>query len=128
MVGHMANHEQSYWLVLGQNKIVAELNEWVGYGRPATTPVLADMVEAWTQITTAADPLLDRLTEDDLGQKWTYADGRVHGENVGTMFLRLTYHYWFHIGEIHAARQQLEGGELPQFVGNMAMVAPLFEK
>jgi hypothetical protein len=35
------------------------------------------------------------------------------------MLLRNIYHYWFHTGEAHAARQQLGHTELAQFVGGM---------
>ncbi len=30
------------------------------------------------------------------------------------------YHYWLHIGEGHAIRQQLGHVDLPQFVGDMS--------
>ena len=39
MVGHLANQEQRLWLQLGQGKMIApELNDLVGYGKPASTP------------------------------------------------------------------------------------------
>jgi len=127
MVGHLANHEQSYWLVLGQRKIVVpDLTELVGYGRPATTPPLVEMVAAWEQITAEADLFLATLTEADLSKQWIHGDGRVQGEPVGMMFMRLIYHYWFHIGEIHAVRQQLGHEQLPDFVGDMEMLRPFF--
>ncbi len=37
-------------------------------------------------------------------------------ENLGTMLLRTTYHYFFHTGEAHAVRQQLGHPDLPFFV------------
>ena len=127
MVGHLANHEQSYWLMLGQKKTaVPDLADWVGYGQPATTPPLADMLSAWDTITAQADPFLATLTEADLSKNWVHADGRVQGETVGMMFMRLIYHYWFHIGEIHAVRQQLGHKNIPDFVGDMEMIRPLY--
>ena len=125
-VGHIANHEQWCWVVTGQKKLVRELAPLFANGAPASTPPLAEMVSAWREITAAADPFLDTLTEADLGVHWLGADGEPVRENVGVMFHRLIYHYWFHIGEIHAARQLLEGGELPQFVGDMDVIAPLY--
>ncbi len=38
-------------------------------------------------------------------------------ENIATLLLRNTYHYWFHTGEAHAIRQLLGHRDLPQFVG-----------
>jgi hypothetical protein len=34
------------------------------------------------------------------------------------------YHYWYHIGENMAIRQQLGHDSLPQFVGNIDQAAP----
>jgi hypothetical protein len=45
--------------------------------------------------------------------------GKPLTESVGTKLLRNIHHYWFHIGEAHAVRQQLGHVDLPQFVGNM---------
>jgi hypothetical protein len=39
-------------------------------------------------------------------------------ENVGTVLMRNTYHYWFHAGEVYAIRQLLGHGEII-FVGPM---------
>ena len=36
----------------------------------------------------------------------------------------MTYHYWFHIGEILAIRQILGHPRLPQFVGDIDGRAP----
>lgn len=64
-IGHLAWQEQRYWLTFGQGQTpVAELNALVGYGRPATTPPLADMLNAWHTITQAADPWLDAVTTE----------------------------------------------------------------
>ncbi|MDQ3224577.1 MAG: DUF664 domain-containing protein, partial [Gemmatimonadota bacterium] len=60
MVGHLADHEQRYWLERqGQAHVVLGLNARVGYGQPASTPPLEEMWEAWRTITAAADPYLD---------------------------------------------------------------------
>ncbi|WP_420632211.1 DinB family protein [Candidatus Leptofilum sp.] len=119
MIGHLAVQEQFYWIYFAQGKVVKpKLYELVGYGRPASTPPLADMMEAWQTITAVADDYLATLTTDQLTQH--LGDGEKKSrESVGTMLLRNTYHYWFHTGEAHAVRQQLDHDELPQFVGNM---------
>ena len=36
----------------------------------------------------------------------------------------MTYHYWFHTGEILAIRQVLGHARLPEFVGNIDVEAP----
>jgi hypothetical protein len=43
---------------------------------------------------------------------------------VGNLIQRTTYHYWFHLGENMAIRQQLGHERLPQFVGNIDDEAP----
>jgi hypothetical protein len=36
---------------------------------------------------------------------------------------RMTFHYWFHIGEILAIRQQLDQRRLPEYVGDLEAMA-----
>jgi uncharacterized damage-inducible protein DinB len=116
IVGHMAWHEQLYWLKRMQGIVpVPVLDELVATGKPATTPSITEMLEAWRTTTTAADAWLDTLGRTDL-----------HGElrdspvprTIGSALLRVTYHYWFHTGEILAIRQQLGHPDLPEFVGS----------
>ena len=40
------------------------------------------------------------------------------------MLQRVTYHYWYHIGENMATRQLLGHHRLPQFVGPIDSKAP----
>lgn len=120
MVGHLANQEQNYWLRMAQGKVaVPELNALVGSGQPSTTPPLDEMWSAWREITQAADVFLDPLTSADL-TLYLERDGERARESTGTMLLRNIHHYWYHIGEACAVRQQLGHENLPQFVGNMA--------
>lgn len=120
MVGHLANQEHSYWCVRAQEKIVAPgLNDLVGFGKPASTPSLPEMWQVWQLVTATADPFLDSLETAQLTTYFEY-NGKPAHESIGTMLLRNIYHYWFHIGEAHAVRQQLGHADLPQFVGNMA--------
>lgn len=120
IVGHLANQEQAYWILIAQDKIVvAGLNDLVGFGKPASTPPLVDMLDAWKIVTIAADTYLNTLTTEKM-QEHLLWKGQPRPESIGTMLLRNTYHYWFHIGEAHAIRQMLGHPNLPQFVGDMS--------
>ena len=119
-VGHLANQENFYWVLLAQGERLAPaLNELVGYGQPASTPSLEEMWEVWELITTSADKFLEKLTPE-LMQSHLEWRGKPRFENIGTMLLRNIYHYWFHIGEIIAIRQLLGHKDLPEFVGDMS--------
>lgn len=119
MVGHLATQEQFYWVYLAQGKLVnPHLYELVGHGRPASTPPLADMWQAWREITAAADEFLATITPDMLTAYLVQGETKAR-ETTGTMLLRNTYHYWFHTGEACAVRQMLGHTNLPEFVGDM---------
>ena len=121
MVAHLANQEQSCWIMLAQETrealLYPELNGLVGSGKPASTPAWEGVWTMWRDITKAADGYLDTLTAEQLPQFFQWR-GRAVKENIGTLLLRNIYHYWFHIGEAHAVRQQMGHGDLPQFVGS----------
>lgn len=124
MVGHLAWHEQWYWLRYAQGvNLVPELQELAGTGRPATTPSLEDMLSAWREITAAADPYLDTLTTEKLQERFRWKE-KPMPETIGTMLQRLTYHYWFHTGEVLAVRQLLGHHDLPEFVGDIGGKGP----
>jgi hypothetical protein len=124
MVGHLANQENTYWVFLAQTqKLEPGLRDLVGYGRPASTPPLADMWAAWHNITRTADEYLDTLNSDILQTHFEW-QGEPMKENVGTMLLRNIYHYWYHIGESQAVRQLLGHTNLPEFVGDIGLQAP----
>jgi len=120
IVGHLANQENGYWAIVAQDQRLApNLNQLVGYGKPASTPPLEEMWDAWRTITSAADRYLDTLTPELLQTHLEWKGKRLQ-ESIGTMLLRNIYHYWFHIGEAHAIRQMLGHSDLPQFVGDMS--------
>jgi hypothetical protein len=100
---------------------VLALDDLVGYGRPATTPPLAGMLEAWRTVTAASDPLLDTLTPDALTGTIPNDPKR---RTYGSMLLRITYHYWFHAGEAQAIRQVLGHADLQEYVGDLDGLAP----
>ena len=122
IVGHLANQEHRYWVILGQGQeLVPGLNDLVGYGKPASTPSLSEMWDTWRTVTAAADVYLDTLTPEIMLTHFEQ-EGKPVYESVGTMLLRNLYHYWFHTGEGHAVRQMLGHPDLPQFVGDIAQV------
>lgn len=118
MFGHLAWQENRYWLRIAQGKDLApQLDELVGYGRPASTPPLKDMWSAWQIVTAGADLYLDELTETDMGTHYQWKD-RTFPESTGSLLQRVIYHYWFHSGEAMAVRQLLGHSDLPEFVGS----------
>jgi hypothetical protein len=124
MIGHLANQENFYWVLWAQGKVLApDLDELVGYGRPASTPPLEEMWAVWQQITTTADIYLDTLNPDMLQNHFEW-QGKTTGESIGTLLQRAIYHYWYHIGEAMAVRQLLGHSNLPDFVGNLGIKAP----
>jgi hypothetical protein len=124
MVGHLANQENTYWLFLAQGKkLEPGLRDLVGYGQPASTPPLPDMWAAWRNVTGQADEYLDRLTPEMLQTHFLW-QGEPVRESIGTMLLRMIFHYWYHIGEAQAVRQLLGHTNLPEFVGDIGEQAP----
>ena len=120
IIGHLAHQENQYWVLWAQGKeLVPELGQRVGWGQPPSCPPLDEMWGVWRTITRTADVYLSSLTAEVLQTHLERVGGR-REESVGTMLLRNTYHYWFHLGEAHAVRQMLGHGELPQFVGDMS--------
>lgn len=118
IVGHLAAQEQFYWHIMAQGNIIAPEVFVAASGRPMSTPPIDEMWTHWQAITGAANPLLDSLTNDRLLTYFTNPDtGQPWRETIGTMLLRQTYHYWFHIGESQAIRQLLGHTDLPTFVG-----------
>lgn len=123
-VGHLAWQEQTRLLYFGQGKkLFPELDILVGRGQPASTPPLADMLHAWQVVSKANDPWLDSLTPEDMLKK-VVKEGVVSDEIWGSVLLRMTYHYWYHLGENAGIRQMLGHTNLPQFVGDIDVQAP----
>jgi len=124
MVGHLTSQERRYWLWRAQgNNLMPEIDAIAGYGQPASTPSLAAMWDVWRTVTAASDPWLDNLTTEMLQTK-LIVDGEEWGESLGNMVRRVTYHYFFHLGESQAVRQLLGHTNLPDFVGDIEREAP----
>jgi hypothetical protein len=123
-VGHLAWHEQRTFLQRPQDKILfPKLNEMFAYGAPMSTPSLKEMLGMWHTITEAADPYLNSLTTEIL-LKDLLLNGEAVGQTRGDALRRVTYHYWYHIGEIQAIRQMLGHKDLPEYVGDIETEAP----
>lgn len=123
IVGHLADQENLYWVRMAQGiKMSPDLKDLVGFGRPPSTPPLYEMLSAWREITSTADRYLDAVSTEVL-ETYFEMGGKPIKENVGTLFMRNIYHYWFHTGEAYAIRQFLGHRELPDFVGNMSQAA-----
>jgi len=124
IVGHLAWQEQRYLLHRPQGIMLREdIQRDFASGGPMSTPSLAEMLTAWRKITKATDPFLDRLTTPKLLVDLPL-NGKKSGQTQGSAIRRLTYHYWFHIGEILAIRQQLGATGLPEYVGSIEAKAP----
>jgi hypothetical protein len=124
IVGHLAWQEQRYLLHRPQGIMLREDIQRDFYsGGPMSTPSLAEMLAAWRTITKATDPFLDQLTTQKLLVD-VPLNGKRSGQTQGSAIRRLTYHYWFHIGEILAIRQQLGEPGLPEYVGSIEAKAP----
>ncbi len=124
IVGHLAWQEQRYWLQRAQGQLpYPQLNTVYAFGAPMSTPALADSLAMWNHVTAAADPYLDGLTTAALLADLPL-DGQPSGQSVGSALRRMTYHYWYHIGEIQAIRQMLGHTDLPVYVGNIEDEAP----
>lgn len=118
MVGHLAWHEQYYWLMRAQNiTLVPELNDLTAFMAPASQPSLNEMIGYWEEVTQAADVYLDGLGQADLIKHMVVKDKKL-SFNVGTMLSRMIYHYWYHNGEMQAVRQLLGHTGLPDFVSD----------
>ena len=123
-VGHLAWHEQRSFLQRPQNIILfPKLNEVFAYGAPMSTPSLKESLETWQAIAKAADPYLDSLTTEILLTDLLLNNEAV-GQTRGDALRRITYHYWYHIGETQAIRQMLGHKDLTEYVGNIEAEAP----
>jgi hypothetical protein len=121
IVAHLGWHEQRYFLTRAQGRTpVPVLEEVAPYGGPPTTPALREMLAAWRTVTAEADPWLDGLSSTAL---LAPLPGPGLSRSAGDAIRRVTYHYWFHIGEILAIRQLLGHPRLPEFVGNIERLA-----
>jgi hypothetical protein len=122
IVGHLAWQEQLYFLTRAQGRTPEPiLNEVAASGGPTTTPSLKQMMAAWKKVTADVDTWMEPLTTKDLLGELPPPGGK---RTVGDAIRRMTYHYWFHIGEILALRQLMDHPRRPEYVGNIEADAP----
>ena len=125
IVGHLAWQEQRYLLLRPQGIMLRQdIQQAFTTGGPMSTPALKDTLAAWRQIIRATDPFLDKLTTRALLRDLPLVEGKRSGQTQGDAIRRMTYHYWFHIGEIMAIRQVLGQKRLPEYVGPLERKAP----
>lgn len=118
MVGHLAGFDQAVWLERPRGIVVNEAVKACGYGRPASTPDLNEMLDAWHTIQEKVDEVQSELTAEEL-LVHPGPPGNQSPENLGTLILRQMWHYWYHLGEMQGIRQALGHEDLPQFVGGI---------
>jgi hypothetical protein len=124
IVGHLTWQEQRYLLHRPQGIMLREdIQKEFAFGAPMSTPSFKEMLAAWRRITKAADTFLDQQTTETLLVDLPL-NGRKSGQTRGSAIRRVTYHYWYHIGEIQAIRQQLRDKNLPVYVGDIEGKAP----
>jgi len=124
IVGHLAWHEQRYWLQRAQGKVLfPELDTNYASGAPMSTPSLSETLRMWQEVTQSSESYLDSLA-NALLQKDLLLEDRPVGQSIGSAMRRLTYHYWYHIGEIQAIRQMIGHAGLPDYVGDIETLAP----
>jgi len=125
IVGHLAWQEQRYLLIRPQGLMPREdIQTRFTTGGKMSTPELAETLAAWREITRASEPFLDSLTMTKLTRDLPLVTGKKSGQTQGDAIRRMTYHYWFHIGEILAIRQVLGRRKLPEYVGALEAKAP----
>jgi hypothetical protein len=123
IAGHMAWHEQKTCLERPRGEVLFPvLNEEFRSGGPMSTPSLKAMRAAWNKITKESEPYLDSLTTKAL-MRDIPRNGKPSGQTYADAMRRMTFHYWFHIGEILAIRQQLDQRRLPEYVGDLEAMA-----
>jgi hypothetical protein len=123
-VGHLAFQEQGFWLFRAQQKVLfSDLYPVFGTGAPMSTPALPDTLRIWKEVVLATEPYLDSVTTASLKEQ-LLLEGKSIGQSVGSALRRMTYHYWYHLGEVQAIRQMLGHSSLPEYVGPIESEAP----
>jgi hypothetical protein len=123
-VGHLAWHEQRYWLELAQGLVpFPDLNQMYAYGAPMCSPDLPAMLECWRAVVAQVEPYQATFSADML-ERDLRREGRSVGQSYGSALQRVVYHYWYHIGETQAIRQMLGHTDLAEYVGDIETSAP----
>lgn len=116
IVGHLASYEHNAWVVIAQGKPIDAGLQKFGFGQPASTPDLEDIVARYEAAVSAADVFLDSLTDEGL-RAHLKREGEPMRDNIGTLLTRYTMHDFYHIGEVLALRQVMGHENLAQLPG-----------
>lgn len=81
------------------------------------------MLAKWHTLRMAPDGFLEGLTTD-MPQSDLLLSGKSVGPTLASIKRQVTYHYWYHIGEIQAIRRMLLNKDLPDCVGDIEIEAP----
>ena len=118
LIGHLEWHEHHYWLKCAQGIFTfSRLDEVAAFGKPPADVSLKEMSDLWHAVIKASEEYLINLSKDDM-VKHLVVNGKEISANIGTMIMRVTYHYFYHIGEMQAIRQLLGHKDLPSYIGN----------
>ncbi len=122
IIGHAAAQEHRFWFEYqGQQGPFPEPEQYAT-GAPMSTPSLQETLDLWRRTVKAVDPVLDTLTTELLQHEVKNRQGATR--LIGSMVRRVTYHYWYHTGEIQSIRQMLGHKDLPAFIGPIDSMAP----
>ena len=92
--------------------------------RPADHTAAARDAATLARDVTNAERSRGSIGLNDGGDSAADLGGTGGKRTVGDSIQRVTYHYWFHIGEILAIRQLLGHRRLPEYVGDIDSRAP----
>ena len=120
MVGHLAFFEQMTWCELAQGVTVDESVKQYGFGLPATTPPIDEVMASWKKIMPVCDTYLATLTDADMTTFLKWSNGKKFWDDIGTTILRHTWHYWYHLGEMQALRSGLGHQNLGPYIGSIS--------
>lgn len=117
IVAHVATHEHSLWLRRAQNRTLPSALLRLRAGAEPEAPPWDAATAIWTQVTAESLPYLETITDATLDARFARDAQRPAEPAIGHHLMRLIYHYWFHIGEMHGIRQALGHTDIPEFVG-----------
>lgn len=117
IVAHVATHEHSLWLQRAQKRTLPSALLRLRAGAEPEAPPWDAATDIWAQVTAESAAYLETLTDATLDARFARDAQRPAGAAIGHHLMRLIYHYWFHIGEMHGIRQALGHKGIPEFVG-----------
>ena len=117
-VGHLAWHEQRYWLERSGPTTLSATQCGLCLWRAHEHAVAGGDAGHLARGDARRRSLSGRADHRGAAGRFL-RDGKSVGQSVGSALQRVTYHYWYHIGEIQAIRQMLGHADLPEYVGDI---------